>query len=296
MNCSFWKKYLWWLPGERQAYKMSRSRVSALSDDMLREQQVNSVEDLTRLVPSLNKQTGDSFNIRGIGTQAPRHCCRTQRIDYARWRGVGALARQAFMQLMDVQRVEVLRGPQGTLFGKNSTAGVIHIITKNPTEEHMAEVSGTVISDDEYRAGVLFSGPVTDDLGYSFTAFGTDVGGYTENIHTGNDLSGTKDWTARGKLRWYGETVELKWASDYSDGESECCVKIMRSLEPVAGKEDFYDRAVDALLPSDARRRRYQSQCGRGALFRNEELGPLTGSQLGHWSIHSDVDFSFQKV
>ena len=222
--------------------------VSALSDDMLREQQINSVEDLTRLVPSLNKQTGDSFNIRGIGTQAPGIAVEPSVSTMLDGVVLGR-SRQAFMQLMDVQRVEVLRGPQGTLFGKNSTAGVIHIITKNPTDEHFAEVSGTVISDDEYRGGVLFSGPVTDDLGYSFTAFGTDVGGYTENIHTGNDLSGTKDWTARGKLRWYGETVELKWASDYSDGESECCVKIMRSLEPVAGKEDFYDRAIDALLP-----------------------------------------------
>ena len=83
-------------------------------------------------------------------------------------------------------------------------------------------IKETVISDDEYRAGVLVSGPVTDDLGYSLTAFGTDVGGYTENIHTGNDLNGTRDWTARGKLRWSGETVEVKWSSDFSEGESDC--------------------------------------------------------------------------
>jgi iron complex outermembrane recepter protein len=222
--------------------------VSALSADALRDQQINTVQDLTRLVPSLNKQSGDSFNIRGIGTQA-RGIANEPSVSTMLDGVVLGSSRQAFMQLMDVERVEVLRGPQGTLFGKNSTAGVIHIMTKNPTEEHYAEISGTVISDDEYRAGVLFSGPVTDDLGYSFTAFGTDVDGYTENIHTGNDLSGTKDWTTRGKLRWTGETVEVKWASDYSEGESECCVKIVRSLEPVEGREDFYDEAIEALLP-----------------------------------------------
>ncbi len=224
--------------------------VSAMTDEMLREQQINTVEDLTRLVPSLNKQSGNSFNIRGVGTQAPGIAVEPSVSSMLDGVVLGR-SDQAFMQLMDVERVEVLRGPQGTLFGKNSTAGVIHIITRNPTEEHFAEVSGTVISDDEYRAGVLLSGPVTDDLGYSFTAFGTDVGGYTENVHTGNDLNGTKDWTARGKLRWYGETVEVKWTSDYSEGESECCVLPVSSIEylPKGDKKDFTDRALDALLP-----------------------------------------------
>lgn len=224
--------------------------VSALSDEALRDQQINTVEDLTRLVPSLNKQSGNSFNIRGIGTQAPGIAVEPSVSSMLDGVVLGR-SNQAFMQLMDVERVEVLRGPQGTLFGKNSTAGVIHIITRNPTEEHFAEVSGTVISEDEYRAGVLLSGPVTDDLGYSVTVFGTDVGGYTENIYTGNDLNGTQDWTARGKLRWYGETVEVKWTSDYSEGESECCSTPVRSIEylPDGKKEEFTDRALEALLP-----------------------------------------------
>ena len=125
--------------------------VSALSDDMLREQQVNSVEDLTRLVPSLNKQTGDSFNIRGIGTQAPGIAVEPSvstmldgvvfgalppglyAVDgCAACRGVARSAGDAFWQEFHSRR-HPISSP------------------RIPTDEHLAEVSGTVISDDEYR-------------------------------------------------------------------------------------------------------------------------------------------------
>ena len=62
------------------------------------------------------------------------------------------------MRLLDNERVEVLRGPQGTLFGKNSTGGVVHLITQDPTDEFSGEVMGSVLSGDEYRAGATMSG------------------------------------------------------------------------------------------------------------------------------------------
>ena len=127
--------------------------VTALSEDVLREAQIVSSEDLTQLVPSLNLQKGSnvrqtSFNIRGIGTQSFSTAVEpsvSTMLDGV----VMGRSGQAFMRLLDIERVEVLRGPQGTLFGKNSTGGVVHLITQDPTDEFSGEVMGSVLSGDE---------------------------------------------------------------------------------------------------------------------------------------------------
>lgn len=228
--------------------------VTALSDDIIREAQINSSEDLTFLVPSLNLQKSSnprqsSFNIRGIGTQSFSSAVEpsvSTMLDGV----VMGRSGQAFMQLMDIQRVEVLRGPQGTLFGKNSTAGVVHIITRDPTEEHSGEIMGTLINDEEYRAGLTVSGPVTDSLGYRFTASGTDVAGYTKNYYDGDYLNGSEDWNVRGKLRWLpSDAVEIKWASDYSEQECDCSASPVRSLEPYDGNEEEVQDILDRMAP-----------------------------------------------
>jgi iron complex outermembrane receptor protein len=205
-------------------------------------------------VPSLNLQKGSnprqtSFSIRGIGTQSFSSAAEpsvSTMVDGV----VMGRSGQSFMQLLDVQRVEVLRGPQGTLFGKNSTAGVVHIITQNPTEEHTGELMGTAISDDEYRAGLTISGPITDNLGYRFTANGSNVDGYTKNYYDGDYLNGTEDWSVRGKLRWFPtESLELKWASDYGDVSSDGTASPIRSLEPYGGNEDQVQGILDSIAP-----------------------------------------------
>ncbi|MEP5568443.1 MAG: TonB-dependent receptor plug domain-containing protein, partial [Halioglobus sp.] len=158
--------------------------VTALSEDILREAQIVSSEDLTQLVPSLNLQKGSnvrqtSFNIRGIGTQSFSTAVEpsvSTMLDGV----VMGRSGQAFLRLLDIERVEVLRGPQGTLFGKNSTGGVVHLITKDPSEEFSGELMGSVVSGDEYRAGATVSGPLTDTLGFRLTASGSDVDGYTK--------------------------------------------------------------------------------------------------------------------
>lgn len=230
--------------------------VTALSADDLKAAQINSSEDLTFLVPSLNLNKGanprsTSFAIRGIGTQAfssgvePSVSTMVDGVVMGR-------SGQAFMQLLDVQRVEVLRGPQGTLFGKNATAGVVHIITQNPSEEHSGEVMGTAISDDEYRGGLTVSGPLTDDLGYRLSANGTTVDGYTKNFYDNDNLNDMDQWSVRGKLRWLPTgNLELKWASDYADRDCDCAASPIRSLALFGNEEDQADiqEKLDLIAP-----------------------------------------------
>lgn len=227
--------------------------VTALSDNMIREHQIKSSEDLISLVPSLTLQKGSnprqtSFNIRGIGTQSFSSAVEpsvSTMLDGV----VMGRSGQAFMQLLDLQRVEVLRGPQGTLFGKNSTAGVIHLVTKDPSDEYSGEIMGSILSDDEYRAGFTLSGPITDNLGYRLTASGNDVAGYTKNISTGNELNGSDEWSIRGKLRWSWETGEIKWASDFSESNCDCSASPIQSLASFNGNDAYVNGILDQISP-----------------------------------------------
>lgn len=154
------------------------------------------------------------------------------------------------MQLLDVERVEVLRGPQGTLFGKNSTGGVVHIITKNPEEEHTGELMGTAVTDDEYRGGLTLSGPITDTAGYRLSAVGSTVDDFTDNRYDSGELNGADEWSVRGKLRWFPVAdLELKWASDYSDLSSDASAAPLRSIEPFGGNEELVQGILDNISP-----------------------------------------------
>lgn len=228
--------------------------VTALSTEDLINAQITTAEDLTFLVPSLNLQKGanpraTSFSIRGIGTQSfssgvePSVSTMIDGVVLGR-------SGQAFMQMLDVERVEVLRGPQGTLFGKNATAGVVHIITQNPTDEPSGEISLTAVNDDEYRGGLTSSGPLTDTLGYRLSATGSTMDNYTKNYFDGDKLNGVDEWSVRGKLRWLPtETLEFKWASDYSDRDCDCSAAPIRSLEPFGGNEEQVQEILDAIYP-----------------------------------------------
>ena len=228
--------------------------VTALTDSAIKEAQITSAEDLTRLVPSLNLQKGtnarqSSFVIRGIGTQSFSSAVEpsvSTMVDGV----VMGRSGQAFMQLLDIQRVEVLRGPQGTLFGKNATAGVVHIITKEPTEEHSGELMAGVVEEGEYRGGFSIAGPLSDTLGYRLTATGGSMDDYVDNAFDGGQLNGSNDWTVRGKLRWAAtDTLEMKLSSDYGERSCDCTVRTIRSLEPVEGSEAATERALEGLLP-----------------------------------------------
>lgn len=224
--------------------------VTALSADFLKEAHIQSSEDLTHLVPSLNLQKGSnprqtSFSIRGIGTQSFSSAAEPSVSSMLDGVVMGRSA-QSFMQLLDVQRVEVLRGPQGTLFGKNSTGGVVHIITQNPTSEHSGEIMASVISDEEYRGGLSVAGPLSDTVGYRFSAVGGTTEGYTRNVFDGSDLDGIDTWNVRGKLRWEpSDTLEFKFASDYGKRSCECTTAPLRSIDLFESADGSISNADD---------------------------------------------------
>lgn len=224
--------------------------VSLLSGEAMAEAQLRNADELSTLIPTLNVQASSgpstsSFNIRGIGTQAFSSAIEpsvSTMLDGVVMGNSG----MSFVDLVDIERVEVLRGPQGTLYGKNASGGVIHIITRDPTPELSATVRATAVEDDEYRIAGTVSGPITDDLGYRLSGSVVDDAGFIKNYHDGETLNGEESYTVRGKLLWQPtERLELLWSSDYSKKDCECTALSLRSIMA----SDSQEAALQEQLP-----------------------------------------------
>ncbi len=211
--------------------------VSLLSGKAMAEAQLKNAGELATLIPTLNVQASSgpatsSFNIRGIGTQTfspgvdPSVSTMLDGVVMGR-------SGMAFLDLVDVQRVEVLRGPQGTLYGKNASGGVVHIITKDPTPELSGTVSATAIEEGEYRMDGSVAGPITDTLGYRLTASGVNDDGYAKNYYNDKKVNDNESFNIRGKLRWEPtDYMDITFASDYSKSDCNCTALSVRSILP----------------------------------------------------------------
>jgi iron complex outermembrane receptor protein len=206
--------------------------VTAITGDALAARQIGDTRDLVQAVPSLTFQqaanpVASSFRIRGVGTSLfglGTESSVALVVDGV----VSARQAQNFTDFADIEQVEVLRGPQGTLFGKNATAGVINVITARPSRELEGRASVTVAEMDEYRASGTISGPVGDTIGVRLTGYYNDIGGNFRNILTGSDANRAKNWGARGKLEWQPtDRLTLLFAADYRESDSHCCQSVL---------------------------------------------------------------------
>lgn len=179
--------------------------VSAVSGDTLAAKNITDTASLVRTVPSLTFQqagtANSSFRIRGIGTSLFGQGVEPS-VSFVVDGVVLARPAQSLTDFADLERIEVLRGPQGTLFGKNATAGVVQMITARPRQEFGASVDATVASHDEYRIKGSVTGPIADTLAGRISAYYNDIGGYITNVRTGADEGGYESYGVRGKLEW----------------------------------------------------------------------------------------------
>ncbi len=230
--------------------------VTLLSGKALADAHLRNAEELTRLVPTLNVQASSSpatasFNIRGIGTQAFSPAVEPSVLTMLDGVTMGRSG-MAFIDLVDIERVEILRGPQGTLYGKNASGGVIHIITRDPTRELGGTLRATAIEDDEYRLAGTLSGPLGDTLSYRLTGALVDDDGYAKNVANGNTVNGNDSYTLRGKLLWQpNEALELEWSSDYSESDCECNALGVREIRESPNQQALIDEQFPVVPAHD---------------------------------------------
>ncbi|NCU10727.1 MAG: TonB-dependent receptor plug domain-containing protein, partial [Sphingomonadaceae bacterium] len=179
--------------------------VTALGSEAIENNRIADFSDLTRAAPSMTiTQTTSSPNnsiiLRGIGTFAFSIGVEPSVAVIIDDMPVVQQA-QAFDNMADLQRIEVLKGPQGTLFGKNSSAGVVNIVTKDPGSDFEGIVSATVASDGDVRTEAMLSAPLGEGVGLRLTGFYHDYPGNVRNLTSGQKLNDQENFGFRAKLR-----------------------------------------------------------------------------------------------
>ena len=180
--------------------------VSAFTQDQLDAQLINDASAMQFSVPNLNITKGNftsqDIRIRGIGSGAVGTFGDTGVGIHVN--GIYQVATRIFeTQFLDVERVETLRGPQGTLYGRNTTGGVINVITaKADPSEFSASLDGTVGNYGATQARFHVNSPLSDTLALRVAGMSLERDGFTENEFTGNDVDDRSLWSGRLSLTW----------------------------------------------------------------------------------------------
>ena len=194
-----------------------------INERELRERAAQHLEDILNVAPNVNFASGASrarfFQIRGVGERSqfiePLNPSIGVLVDGIDFSGLGTAG-----NLFDVDQVEVLRGPQGTLHGANALAGLINIQTGSPQDTPGLRIETMAADYDTYSAGIVGTGPlIADTLLYRLAINSYQSDGFIDNRHLGRDNTNDRDETmVRGKLRWLsGENDTLDLVAMYAD-------------------------------------------------------------------------------
>ena len=203
--------------------------VSVLQADELKQSQVMDVKDLQFLVPSLRVtqlQTSGNTNflIRGFGNGA-----NNAGIEPSVGVFVDGVYRSrsasALNDLPNLERIEVLRGPQSTLFGKNASAGVISVITAKPSMDGFTGSAALTVGDEsQVIVSGDISGPLSDTVGFGLSASYNQRDGYYDNLAGGDELGEQDRWGVRGQLLVQpSDDLEFRFIADYEELDEACC-------------------------------------------------------------------------
>jgi iron complex outermembrane receptor protein len=238
--------------------------VSAWSGDQIRELNVEQSEGIARFTPGVNIASTSGgqdiqFSIRGV-TQTDFNDSIEPPVAVYVDDGYMATVQGNRFGLFDINRVEVLRGPQGTLFGRNATGGLVHFITNRPTDEFEAYGDLIVATDSQVRVEGAVNAPINDDLAFRLSALSNTRDELTDNQYplgnlispiTGqpyvpstagqDDYWNTDSLGLRGQLLWtINDKVELLISGSYWD-------------ENIATNGSYEEGSVTAVLDSDGR-------------------------------------------
>ncbi|MDO3388064.1 TonB-dependent receptor [Gilvimarinus sp. SDUM040013] len=179
---------------------------TVIDADTINDRGAKHLAEILNTAPNVNFSAGASrgrfFQIRGIGERSqfvePVNPSVGLLVDGIDLTGLGGAA-----TTLDINQVEILRGPQGTTYGANALAGLINMVSAAPTEEFSGEVAATIGNYNSYNSSVVLSGPMTDTLGWRVALEQNTSDGYQDNAYLGvDDNANIDEQTARAKLRW----------------------------------------------------------------------------------------------
>ena len=214
--------------------------VSVISADEVDKANIVDAFDLMQVVPSLDTRQYQSsknaaFFIRGFGNGSNNNGVEPSVALFVD--GVYRSKMQSRINdLPMVERIEVLRGPQSTLFGKNATAGVINIITKKPSFEKFGKISTSFGNYNSKIVKAYYTAPVSETMAFSLNANTNQADGHAKNTVTGNDTNNRDRYSLRADLLIEAaDNLEIRITADYDEYDEFCCQVGNVSAGPAKG-------------------------------------------------------------
>jgi outer membrane receptor protein involved in Fe transport len=286
--------------------------VSVTTADTIERAQIRDIADLQSVVPSLRvsqsqSQFATTYSVRGFGTSGNNIGLEPSVAVFVD----GVYRSRAIAQisdLPDIQRVEVLRGPQSTLFGKNASAGVISIVTREPRFDFGGSVEASYGNYNALIVKGYVTGPISETVAASLAAGYNRRDGIVKNLHNGDDLTNRNRWFTRGQIRFEpNDQLKIRLIADYDKIDEKCCAvfNLRRSaatgaVEAVGGRVNdasnpFADVVYSDVVP-DSRVRNYGFS---GQI--DYSLGPITLTSITAYrdtqlNAAQDVDFTSARL
>jgi iron complex outermembrane receptor protein len=212
--------------------------VTALTAKDLDNKYISSFVDLSAIAPGVTVAKNEGFktiiSIRGVGNEANQNATANPSVSY-HMDGIYIASPYALQtDFIDIERIEILRGPQGTLFGQNSTGGAINVISSKPTfDEFAGKVDLSLGTDNLIKARGTVNVPISDDLAMRTSFSRVTQDGYTQNVYNGpsvtnpgetfvgKDMDNIDNLSFRTDWLWNAtDTLSLRFLAQYFKGDS----------------------------------------------------------------------------
>jgi iron complex outermembrane receptor protein len=270
--------------------------ISAITGHAIENLGIKDVNDLQNFIPGLTVKSQSiattSFNIRGVGQAQD---------DITVESGVGVFIDDIYLPrmgaaggaLFDLERIEVLRGPQGTLYGRNTAGGSINFITKQPTDNFEGKLSAEIGNYNAQNFKAYMSGPLIADKLYGKASFiSEDSDGYMENQFTGNKGNGSHTRAGRVGLRYVAnDDVEVLFTVDAESSKPD---PTMMNIGPSDGYQSFIHEMMNNLagmviFPGEPATKFYETNVDNDGKETLDTWGLMLRTNVSH----SDFDASY---
>lgn len=264
--------------------------ISAVTSEALDKAAIREAGDLTVSVPGLSATRvtqSTIFYLRGVGTAQGGAGIDSTIATFVDGVYLPSMA-SSTLSLNNIARVEVLKGPQGTLYGRNATGGAINIVTRDPGQERVLEASIGYGNKETVDTNVYTAMPLTSTMAIDFAASYHNQGeGFGTNLRTGTDINKSKDYTLRSKLVWTPSDVDkITLSGDYSRSEGSTGISFRPTPESTLlnGQIGYTGGYYDTNLNGDP----YYYAKQMGGMFRYDR-------ELGDFSLTSISAYRYQK-
>ena len=234
--------------------------VSAISGDLIREGMISSINDVALQTPNFSMSQFNigepQYFIRGVGNSLDSAGSDPAVATFIDEVYIGRPAGGS-TDLYDLERIEILRGPQGTLFGKNVVGGAISIFTRRPSREFEADVSATAGDYELWALQGRVSGPLTDTVSAKLVGQVRSQDGYVKNVIDGNDYQDQDNKNIRSQVQYDpADNLSILVGADYGeDNVNGNCRNVNNlDLSDPTGLGGFYPPVIDGTTGGDIRK------------------------------------------